>query len=315
MERGEGKTIIFPKDEKVRVDVYLKEKLKIPRSRVQNWIKEGRVRVEGKKISPHYLLKKGQKIEFFPPPASDEIKPENIPLKILYEDEYLAVIDKPAGMLTHPAGRRKSGTLINALLYYLGENLSTRGGPSRPGIVHRLDKDTSGILLIAKNNFVHEELAQQFKERKIQKTYLALVWGRFKDKEGEISAPVGRSPTHRKKMSIFSPTGKEALTRYKVLKEFSDLTFLKIMPLTGRTHQIRVHLSFLGHPIVGDQLYGGKKFTGSSLQLFRKKIQRTMLHAHSLKFLHPVYNHQIEVASPLPEDFYTLLSWLDKHGK
>ena len=293
-----------------RLDVYLREELSVSRALIQEWIKTGRVEIAGKKVSPHYRVKEGETIKISLPPPSPPLEVEYIPIRIIYQDSCLAVIDKPAGLIVHPAGRRRKGTLVNALLHYFPDTLSRIGGETRRGLVHRLDKGTSGVMVIARDDKTHTFLSQQFKDREIKKVYLALVWGRVELEEGRIEAPVGRDIKFRKKMSIFSPSGKNALTFYKVKERFSDTTLLEIFPKTGRTHQIRVHLSSIRHPIVGDELYGGKRFASTSLELWKKKISRPLLHAYSLSFRHPYTEELLTFSSPLPEDFARILSYL-----
>ena len=295
-----------------RLDIYLREKLDFSRSLIQEWIKEGRVMVPGRKVTPHYRVREGDEIVVSIPPLSPQPEPEEIPLPIIYQDEDIVVINKPPGLIVHPAGKRRKGTLVNALLYYFPNSLSRLGGETRRGLVHRLDKGTSGVMIVARNDISHERVARQFQERKVKKVYLALVWGEPEKEEGEIFAPVGRDLRNRKKMSIYSPHGKTAFTKFRVKERFPGVAFLEVYPLTGRTHQIRVHLSSIGHPIVGDELYGGKKFSGSVLEMLRKKINRPLLHAYQITFLHPKSGKEMTFTAPLPEDFKTVLGFLRK---
>ncbi len=288
-----------------RLDKFLaQEDIPISRSALKNLIKEEVIIVNGKTIKPSYRLKRGDLIEFsLPEEKGSEILAENIPLNIVYEDAYVMVINKPADMIVHPAPNVYKGTLVNALLNYTA-NLSTVNGSLRRGIVHRLDKDTTGLLVVAKDNASHLSLAGQLAERKMKRRYWALVKGRLKKEEGKIEIPIGRHPKERKKISVYTYKGKEAITFYKVMERFSDYTLLELRLGTGRTHQIRVHLSYLGHPIAGDKVYGGKRGKKETL------INRPALHAYLLGFKHPVTGHSLEFSVPLPEDFQKSLDFL-----
>ncbi|MBI3592236.1 MAG: RluA family pseudouridine synthase, partial [Nitrospirae bacterium] len=225
--------------------------------------------------------------------------PEQIPIKILYKDEYLAVVDKQAGMVVYPSAGHKSGTLLNALAYQC-KKMAAIGGPLRPGVVHRLDKDTSGVMVVALDDSAYYDLAEQFKSRTINRRYLALVYGNIKDNSGEIVMRIGRSDSDRKKMSTRTRRGKEAVTRWKVIKRFGAATLIEAKLGTGRTHQIRVHFAAIGHPVLGDETYGKK----TSVEIKKNKIffHRQMLHAETLGFAHPVTREHIEFSSPMPED-------------
>lgn len=288
--KGEGlisKKTFFA-SERERLDKYLVEKCLLTRSFIQKLIKGGYITVNEEKVKPGFLLRPGDKIDvFIPPPEPSDILPQPIPLKIVYEDEDLLVIDKPAGLTVHPAPGHKQDTLVNALLALYP---SLPGEMPRPGIIHRLDKDTSGLLIVAKNLRAYNFLSQQFKERRIIKRYLVLVKGKVLPEEGVIEAPIARHPRRRKQMAIIW-TGKEAITAYKVIKYFKEFTLLEVSPKTGRTHQIRVHLSSLGYPVVGDEVYGIKS------PLFKRQF----IHAHFIKFLSPK-GKEIELTSPLPPD-------------
>jgi 23S rRNA pseudouridine1911/1915/1917 synthase len=234
------------------------------------------------------------------------LKPEPIPLLVLYEDPSIIVIDKPAGMVVHPAPGNPSGTLVNALLHHCND-LSGINGALRPGIVHRLDKETSGVMVVAKNDESYRHLTRQFKNRTVEKVYLAIAYGNIKQNEGQIDSAIGRHPDQRKKMSTKTKKGRVALTRWKVLERLGPFTLLEIHPQTGRTHQIRVHLSSIGHPILGDPLYG-KKGTVEMM----KKMGRQALHAHRLGFTHPRTGERIQFVAPIPEDMSNVLSFLRK---
>ncbi len=274
------------------------------RTEIQRWIKEGLVRVNGRASKPGYKLEPGDVVEVdIPAPVPYEgVKPEPIPLNIVYEDEDVIVIDKPAGMVVHPAPGHTRGTLVNALLYHF-PNLEGIGGVERPGIVHRLDKDTSGLILVAKNSRAHRELQRQFKAREIEKAYLALVEGHLQPKVGRIEAPIGRDKRHRKRMAV-ARDGREAVTEYTVIAYYGNYTLVEARPLTGRTHQIRVHFAFIGHPLAGDTVYGRRK------QKLKPWLKRHFLHAHRLRFRLPSTGEWVEFTSPLPEDLQRVLEKL-----
>ena len=233
-----------------------------------------------------------------------DIKPEAIPLDILYEDDYLLVVNKPKGMVVHPAAGHTEGTLVNAVMAHCGDRLSGINGVLRPGIVHRIDKDTTGALLICKEDSVHRDLAEQLKEHSIKRRYRAIVAGNLKDDEGTVEGPIGRHPTDRKKMAINSKNGKPAVTHYKVLERFGQYTYIECRLETGRTHQIRVHMTSIGHPLLGDTVYG------SSKNPFH--LQGQTLHAMVLGFVHPVTGEYMEFTAPLPDYFLKLLEKLRK---
>ncbi len=285
-----------------RLDKFLAE-MNIPASRscLKELIKNGSVKINGKKVKPSYKLKQKDLVELRLPKEEEiEIKAEAIPLKIVYEDENLLVVNKSAGMIVHPATNVYSGTLVNALLHHT-RFLSTINGPIRRGIVHRLDKDTSGLLVVAKDNLTHSDLAKQLAERKMKRGYLALVKGRLKKSEGKIEIAIGRHARERKKISVHTRKGRKAVTFYKVRELFPDYTLLELRLGTGRTHQIRVHLSYLGYPIIGDKVYGGKKAKKEKL------IGRPALHAYRLGFKHPATGHSLEFSVSLPDDFQEAL--------
>jgi len=282
-----------------RLDVFLSQKFpSFSRAQIQKQIKLGKVWLNGRNVKAHHLISPGDEIVIeLPAPVSPGVEPENIPLEILYEDEHILVINKPTGIITHPASGVYSGTLVNALLYHT-RNLSQIGGELRPGIVHRLDKDTSGVMVVAKTNDAHRNLVAQMQSRMVKKKYLALVRGKVLLEEGEIVAPVGRHLRNRKKMAVRGGKGRLAITRYRVRERFTGYTLLEVIPETGRTHQIRVHLAFLGYPVVGDRVYGGTK-EGKSPRI---NLSRQALHAQILGFKHPATGEYVEFQAPLPAD-------------
>jgi 23S rRNA pseudouridine1911/1915/1917 synthase len=304
------KNILFIGEEKIRIDLYLTQQEIYPsRSQIRNLITQGKIRVNNRPGKPSYILKDGDVINLTPIEQKElEIEAEAIPLDIIFEDEYLVVVNKPSNMIVHPTGKIRSGTLVNALLYHCQDSLSGIGGVIRPGIVHRLDKDTSGLMVVAKNDLAHLDLSKQIKEHQVTKKYIALVHGNLKDDSGIIDAPIGRSLKNRKKMAVTEEgRSREAVTQFKVLKRFSDYTLIEATLRTGRTHQIRVHLAFIGYPIVGDQLYGYKK---QGLN-----IDRQALHSHILGFVHPSSKKYMEFSAPLPQDMQELIDYLEGSEK
>lgn len=283
-----------------RLDVFISEKLEgKSRSYVQGLIEEEKVKVNEKLKKSNYKLKLNDLVIVDVPEVTAlEIEKQDIPLDILYEDNDVIVINKPQDMVVHPAPGNYSGTLVNALLYHCND-LSGINGVVRPGIVHRIDKDTSGILVIAKNDNAHNRLAEQLKEHSMTRTYYALVEGKLKEDSGTINAPIGRHPVERIKMAVVKNNGKEAITHYKVLERFNHYTLVKCNLETGRTHQIRVHMAYIGHPLVGDTVYGFKK------QKF--KLQGQVLHAKELGFIHPTTNEYMKFTSNIPKYFEDLL--------
>lgn len=299
--------IIFSVSEdkaKMRLDLFLKEVLpNFSRNYLQKLLREGLITVDGKKAKPSLKLKEGQKIEITLPEESPlEIEPQDVPFEILYEDKDLAVIYKPPGVVVHPAPGHSDKTLVHGLLLKL-KNLSGIGGKLRPGIVHRLDKDTSGIMLIAKNDYMHRALTQAFKNRNIQKIYLAILYEKIEPPKGRIEKPIGRHPVNRKKMAVIKE-GKTAITEYEVIKYFKKASFVYAKPVTGRTHQLRVHFSYLGHPILGDPIYGGLKPN-------IHRPERLMLHAWKITFLHPLNQKEMTFEKDPPEDFQNYLNYLE----
>lgn len=287
-----------------RIDVYIAEyKEELSRSRVQKLIENGLVTVNGKAVKSNYKLRKGDILEVeIPDPEPLEIEAEDIPLDIIYEDKDVVIVNKPQGMVVHPAPGHYSGTLVNALMYHCKDDLSGINGQMRPGIVHRIDKDTSGVLMIAKSDAAHNSLAQQLAVHSITRKYYAVVCGNIKEDSGTVDKPIGRSPKDRKKMAVVQG-GRRAVTHYRVLERFGGkYTLIEAQLETGRTHQIRVHMASLGHPLLGDTVYGSEK------QPF--KLQGQVLHAKVLGFNHPSDGRYVEFESPLPEYFEKLLTKL-----
>jgi len=301
-----------------RLDVYLSERIvELSRSKIYNLIREGNIIVNSFTSKPGYNLKQNDVIEVtLPEPTPSEIIAEEIPLSILYEDEYYIAVDKPAGMVVHPGAGHFFGTLVSALVSYTTE-LSSVGGKLRPGLVHRLDKDTSGIVVAAKTDEAHWKLSKLFAERSVFKEYRAFVWGFPKPESGLINAPIGRSNKNRKKF-IVSDSGREARTRYVTISNFGIISFIKLILETGRTHQARVHLDFIGYPVVGDLIYGGglrhlrclQKKEVDPGKLVLSKVERQMLHAFRIRFCHPFKDKDVEIEAPLPEDFINIESIL-----
>jgi 23S rRNA pseudouridine1911/1915/1917 synthase len=285
----------------VRIDSWLAKKLvEYSRSYLKKLIDQDLVYVNGEKIKSNYKLKNGDEISIsIPEPKKVDIEPENIPLEILYEDNYILAINKPKGMVVHPAAGHYSGTLVNAIMNYCGDNLSDINGVIRPGIVHRLDKDTSGVLIIAKNNEAHKAISEKLKERDISRIYIAIVKGIIKEDKGKIDLPVGRHPVDRRKMCVNARNGRNAVTNFKVLERFDNSTYVELSLETGRTHQIRVHMSHIGHPVVGDEVYGGKQ-KGC-------RLKGQALHARFIKFYHPITGEYMQIEAPVPEYFKELL--------
>ena len=277
-----------------RLDALLSEKSGLTRSRVAQLIREGRGKVDGIcQEKPGFKLKEGQLAALdVPPPRESKVEAQDIPLTILYEDGDLAVVVKPSGMVVHPAAGNQDGTLVNALMGHLTQ-LSGIGGEMRPGIVHRLDKDTSGLLLVAKNDESHLALSRQLQERQMEKHYRAVVEGHMKEASGVVDAPIGRSKSDRKRMAV-TPDGRAAETRWRVVEDLKGAQLLDVRLITGRTHQIRVHMAYLHHPVAGDPIYGFKK--GAS-------VPRLMLHAYTLSFDHPGTGRRMTFTAPLPEEF------------
>ena len=287
-----------------RIDKFLSDSLPdVSRSYIQKLIKDGQVTVNQKTVKSNYKLNAGDLLSMEEPELQEpDIEAEDIPLDILYEDSDLLIINKPKGMVVHPSAGHYSGTLVNALMHYCKEDLSGINGVLRPGIVHRIDMDTTGSLLVCKNDFTHNHIAEQLKVHSITRVYHAIVHGVIKDDEGTINAPIGRHPIDRKKMSINHKNGKEAVTHYQVLKRFKNFTFIECRLETGRTHQIRVHMSSISHPLLGDAVYGPARCP--------YKLQGQTLHAKTIGIIHPRTGEYIEVNAPLPEYFSDLLNKL-----
>jgi 23S rRNA pseudouridine1911/1915/1917 synthase len=295
------------------------------RSLAVNLITNLQILVDHQAKKPGYRVKCGDKIlGSIPDPAQTEFKPEAIPLQILYQDSHIVVLNKQAGMVVHPAPGHSRGTLVNALLYHCPD-LEGIGGEIRPGIVHRLDKDTSGTMVVAKNAAALENLAKQFKTRAVQKIYLALVYGEFQADEGLITLPIGRHPVHRKRMSTITRKGRSAETAWRVRKRFSGITLLELTLKTGRTHQIRVHCSTMDHPIVGDPVYRSRKWLkdkagsfpreSSLMSTTLKSVPRQMLHARRLGLIHPHTGERMAFESPIPQDMAELMEKLEGRGR
>lgn len=276
----------------------------LSRSFIQKLIKEENVKVNGSIVKGSYRVKAEDKVEFFLPEAVEpDIEPENIPLDILYEDKDIIVVNKPKGMVVHPAAGHYSGTLVNALMYHCGSELSGINGYMRPGIVHRIDMDTTGSVIVCKNDIAHNCIAKQLKEHSVTRRYHAICYGVLKEDEYTIDKPIGRHPTERKKMAVNERNGKRAVTHVKVLKRYKEYTYIECALETGRTHQIRVHLASIGHPLLGDEVYSNRKCPF--------KLQGQTLHAKILGFRHPNTEEYIETDAPLPEYFKHLLEVLD----
>lgn len=288
----------------IRIDKFIAIKYpKISRSMVQKLIDENNIFVNSKNIKQSYKVEKDDIIEFeMIEPKKTDIVAQDIPVEVIYEDKDIIVVNKPKGMVVHPANGNPDGTLVNAIMSLCGNSLSGIGGEIRPGIVHRLDKDTTGLLIIAKNDEAHINMSNQIKDRKVKKTYYALVRGIISENEATINMPIARSSKDRKKMAVVKG-GKEAITHFKVLKRYNSYTFLEVRIETGRTHQIRVHLSTIGYPIVGDGVYSNGKNEFN--------VDGQMLHAESIEFAHPITGKKMKIEAPLPEYFNNVLKLLE----
>lgn len=289
----------------VRIDKYLTERLDgFTRSALSKLI-DNHVLVNGKVVSKNYKLRLGDSISVTVPDAVPlETEPENIPLDIVYEDGDLLVVNKPKGMVVHPAAGNYNGTLVNALLYHCKDSLSGINGVIRPGIVHRIDKDTSGLLIVAKNDTAHLALAQQIKEHSFHRAYQAVAYGNFRDDRGTVHQPIGRSPKDRKKMAVTDKNSKDAVTHYEVLKRYGDFSHIRCVLETGRTHQIRVHMAYIGHPLAGDSVYGPKKVITA--------LNGQCLHAGEIGFVHPITGEYMEFKASLPDYFVQFINKLDQ---
>ena len=306
--------IALEEDNGKRIDVFLSEKLEVSRSGAAKLAENGNVELNGKVVAKNLKIKTGMIFEVtLPEPVPSEAVPQDIPLDILYEDDDLLVVNKEKGMVVHPAAGNPDGTLVNALLYHCGDSLSGIGGVIRPGIVHRIDKDTSGLLVIAKNDDTHLALSEQMKTHTVSRVYHAVVCGNVKEDSGTINAPIGRSPSDRKKMAVLrdpSAHSREAVTHFKVISRFDGFTYLKCILETGRTHQIRVHMASTGHPLAGDTVYGGgrTKFEEQNAKILCGQC----LHAKELSFIHPKSGQLVHFESPLPHYFEIFLDKLAK---
>ncbi|MBQ3616360.1 MAG: RluA family pseudouridine synthase [Anaerotignum sp.] len=289
-----------------RIDVFLAENMEdLSRSGVQKLIDEGMITLNGGKTKANYKLREKDVIDVTVPEVKEvEILPEDIPLDILYEDADVIVVNKPQGMVVHPAPGHTSGTLVNALMFHCGDDLSGINGEKRPGIVHRIDKDTSGVLMIAKNDMAHQSLAAQLAEHSITRKYNAVVYNGFNEDEGTVNEPIGRNPQDRKKMAVTQKHSRHAVTHYRVIERMEKFTLIEAQLETGRTHQIRVHMTYIGHPLLGDPVYGPKKQPIS--------LEGQALHARVLGFIHPRTGEYMEFEAPLPPYFEALLERLRK---
>ncbi|MBO4523055.1 MAG: RluA family pseudouridine synthase [Ruminococcus sp.] len=291
-------------DAGIRIDKYISDRIaELTRSAVQGLIEKGLVLVNDKEVSKNCKLKVGDEVSVeIPEPEPMDAVPEDISLDIVYEDDDLLVVNKPKGMVVHPAHGNYTGTLVNALLHHCGESLSGINGVIRPGIVHRIDKNTSGLLIVAKNDASHLKLAEQIKAHSFTREYEAVACGYFKETEGTVDAPIGRHKTERKKMCVTTENSRNAVTHYSVIRQYGGYAHVRLRLETGRTHQIRVHLSYIGHPVLGDDVYG-KPYKG---------IEGQCLHARKIGFIHPTTNEYMEFESELPDYFLAILSRLEK---
>ena len=292
--------VVTDEDDLIRIDKFISEAgFELTRSRIQSLISDGNITVNDKVVKANYKVRENDHIKILIPDAVPvDIPAEDIPLDIVYEDNHILVVNKGKGMVVHPAPGHYTGTLVNALMYHCKDNLSGINGELRPGIVHRIDMDTTGLLVICKNDKAHNFIAEQLKEHSITRKYQAIVYNAFKDEEGTIEGNIGRHPNDRKKMTI-TPNGKEAVTHYKVLKNLGKYTLVECQLETGRTHQIRVHMASINHPLLGDEIYGPKTCP--------YKLQGQVLHAKTLGFIHPETKEYIEFDSDLPEYFNKLI--------
>lgn len=293
----------------VRIDKFLSDTLDgFTRSGISKLIADGNVTVNGTEISKNYKCRMNDNILVIVPDAVPlEVQAQNIPLDIVYEDDDLLVVNKPKGMVVHPAAGNYSKTLVNALLYHCRDSLSGINGVIRPGIVHRIDKDTSGLLIVAKNDAAHLSLAEQIKQHSFHRAYQAVCYGNIKEDSGTVHQPIGRNPKDRKKMAVTDKNSKDAVTHYEVLKRYGDFTHIKCILETGRTHQIRVHMAYIGHPLAGDSVYGPKKVIES--------LNGQCLHAAEIGFIHPRTGEYLEFRSGLPDYFTAFLNKLDKRNR
>ena len=307
MRMGEPLCVVAEsEDEGLRLDKFLSIRMEeLTRSAAERLAEQGKDSCEGKILGKKYRLHRGDKIEvILPEPVGLDVLPEAIPLDIRYEDADLLVVNKPKGMVVHPAAGHANGTLVNALLAHCGDSLSGINGVIRPGIVHRIDKDTSGLLIVAKNDFAHQHLAEQIKEHHFTRVYEAVVHGNLKEDTGTVDAPIGRHPTDRKRMAVTEKNARNAVTHFEVLARYKGFTHVRLKLETGRTHQIRVHMAYIGHPVAGDPVYGPKKPVPN--------LDGQCLHARVVGFIHPRTGNYLEITSELPPYFMTLLEKLRK---
>lgn len=291
-------------DAGVRLDRFVSEALGLTRSNIEKLAEAGHVTCEGKPLAKSYKLRQGDVLHIvLPEPVALDVLPEEIPLDIRYEDEDLLVVNKPKGMVVHPAAGNYNGTLVNALLAHCGDSLSGINGVIRPGIVHRIDKDTSGLLIVAKNDFAHQHLAAQIKAHSFTRRYEAVVHGNVKQDEGKVDAPIGRNPKDRKAMAVTEKNSRNAITHFRVLTHFKRFTHVQLELETGRTHQIRVHMAYIGHPVAGDVVYGPKKV--------EPHLNGQCLHARVIGFVHPRTGKYLEITSELPAYFSAFLNRLE----
>ncbi len=313
-EEERTEVIVVSDDDEGRLDAFLAARLDVSRTRVQRLISEGRVTVDGRSARKSVPVESGQRIDIsIPSPVVVAMEPEDIPLDVVYEDDALLVVNKAAGMVVHPSAGHPTGTLVNALLAHV-DDLSGIGGELRPGIVHRLDKDTSGLLVVAKKDGAHQALSEGLRLREIKRLYLAATWGHIGESPLTVDAPIGRDPRNRLRMAVVEG-GREAVTRVRVREDWKAAQLLELALKTGRTHQIRVHLEHMGHPVVGDQLYGvgwergmGGTHSGWAKDL-QRMVSRQFLHAWSLSFTHPDSGEQLSFEAPLPPDLEKVAEW------
>ena len=305
----ETKTWIIPtQHQNKRIDTYLAEELDISRSQAQQWLNANLVAINGKEINKSYKICGEEEISVdIPSPVSYVVKAENIPLEIAYEDADLLVVNKPKGMVVHPAAGHYEGTLVNALLHHCGDSLSGINGVLRPGIVHRIDMDTSGLLIVAKNDKAHQGLSEQIKEHSFSRIYEAVIVGHLKESNGTVDAPIGRHPIQRKKMAVTPTNSKSAITHYEVLAEFPGYSHVRLRLETGRTHQIRVHMAYLGHPVAGDTVYGAANQPKEC-----RDLNGQCLHARKIGFIHPISGKELFFSSELPSYFVKFLHNISK---
>lgn len=291
--------IVVEENKQMRIDKYLMNTQDISRSKIQKMIDNGYILVNDRNVKTSYIVKENDVITIMNYEEDADILPQNIPLDIVYEDEYLLVVNKPSGMVVHPAPGNYKDTLVNALMYHCNSNLSTINGSIRPGIVHRIDADTSGLLLVAKNDRVHDNLAKQISEKSVIRKYICLVHGVISEDSATIDAPIGRDANNRKKMCVTGDNSKDAVTHIRVLERYNDATLIECVLETGRTHQIRVHMSYINHPVVNDPVYGYNRLDDKQFG--------QMLHAMEIGFVHPITHEFMDFKIDPPEEFYKIL--------